>query len=85
MKSSMKPTRAKVMGWDGYPAGYFTDPCRAWFGPGWEPLGSWGRDDIAIRDAAVRGRNTQLAAGYTGTIQGLTAKVLRINPTGWNK
>jgi len=52
--------------------GWYTDPCRAWWGPGWRPYGDWGRNEVAISDAASRGRDTQLSRGYTGSIVGIS-------------
>jgi hypothetical protein len=54
------------------PEGYFTEPCRAWWGEHWQPFGGWGANEIARAQAAVRGRDAQLAAGYTGSIAGIS-------------
>jgi len=58
--------------WATVPVGYFTKPVRAWFGQDWRPVSRWGKDNIAQKEAAVRGRDKQLAAGVTGTIHGLS-------------
>lgn len=57
--------------WD-FPPGHFTAPCRAWFGQHWKPHGEWGRNEVMHAAAAARGRETQLAAGYTGSIAGIS-------------
>lgn len=59
--------------WD-LPPGHFTTPCRAWFGEHWRPYGEWGRNSVAIYNAAARGRETQLAAGYSGSLPGLSKR-----------
>ena len=38
----------------------------------WKPSTDWGKDSGAHSEAAVRGRETQLANGQTGTIVGLS-------------
>jgi len=60
------------MTWESAPPGYFTEPCRAWWGPDWRPVGEWGRNEVAISQAASRGRDTQIKAGYTGSVMGMS-------------
>jgi hypothetical protein len=67
--------------WDDLPEGYFTKPVLLWFGQHWKPQSTFGKDTAAIRAAAVRGRDTMLSKGQTGTILGLSKKSAAIVET----
>jgi hypothetical protein len=56
------------------PAGYWTAPCRAWFGAHWTPRSEWGASHLKVSQAATRGRETQLANGYSGSLAGLSKR-----------
>jgi hypothetical protein len=68
-KVSMAPPAA-LAHWQA--PGYFLAPVLAWFGPDWRPASVWGRDEVMHSAAAKRGRETQLANGYTGSISQLS-------------
>jgi len=42
------------------------------FPPNWEPASEWGLSTVAVSAAATRGRETQVARGYDGSIAGIS-------------
>jgi hypothetical protein len=56
--------------------GYFTELIRKFnFPPDWSPQTDWGKDSIAHRDSAVKGReNLQRLGRGSGTVFGLSDK-----------
>lgn len=56
------------------PAGYYTEPVRAWFGADWQPATDWGGNAVVFSERARAARGVRLAAGDTGSIPGLSKR-----------
>ncbi len=56
------------------PAGYFTEPVRAWFGADWQPSTVWGCNVVAVSERSRDARAVRVAAGDSGSIAGLSKR-----------